>query len=77
MGGGGGRGFNIAAQSEIVKNPVDFIIKCLALKYLAKISERNINPLLYNGYCLSKLLEISGSYLWFTSKKRWVYFYRN
>lgn len=57
---------NIAARAEISQYPVDVYIKLQVLKYLARISNNNNNPLLVDAYHLSKCLHSKGSYSWYS-----------
>jgi hypothetical protein len=57
---------NIAARAEISQYPLDVYIKLQVLKYMARISNKDINPLLLDAYSLSKTLHLNGTYSWYT-----------
>jgi hypothetical protein len=53
---------NIAARAEISQYPSDVYIKLQVLKYMARISNKDNNPLLLDAYSLSKTLHLNGTY---------------
>ena len=57
---------NIAARAELAQYPIDVFIKVQSLKYLARISSDENNPLLYDAFCLSKWLSTNGIFSWFS-----------
>jgi hypothetical protein len=57
---------NIAARAEIYQYPLDVYIKLQVLKYMARISNKDNNPLLLDAYSLSKTLHLNGTYSWYT-----------
>ena len=57
---------NIAARAELAQYPLDVFIKAQVLKYFARISKDENNPLIYDAFCLSKSLHSKGIYTWYT-----------
>ena len=56
----------IAARAEISQYPVAVYIKLQVLMYVARISNKDNNPLLLDAYSLSKTLHLNGIYSWYT-----------
>ena len=57
---------NIAARAEMAQYSLDVYIKLQVLKYMARISNKDNNPLLLATYSLSKTLHLNGTYSWYT-----------
>ena len=57
---------NIAARAEIGSYPIETYIHCQAVKYLARISKLDNNPLLCDAFSLSKSLHSNGCYSWYS-----------
>jgi hypothetical protein len=57
---------NIAARADISQYPLDVYIKLQVLKYMARISNKDNNPLLLDAYSLSRTLHLNGTSSWYT-----------
>ena len=61
---------NIAARAEPGCLPIDDSILSQSLVYLARLHTENINPLLKEAFLLTKSLDSSGTYSWYTYIKK-------
>ena len=60
---------NIAARAKLSQYPLDVYLKLQVLKYMARISNKDNNPLLMDAYSLSKTLHLNGAHSWYTFAK--------
>jgi hypothetical protein len=51
---------------NISQYPLNVYIKLQVLKYMARISNKDNNPLLLDAYSLSKTVHLNGTYSWYT-----------
>ena len=64
---------NIGARAELGRLPIEHFVLTQSLIYLARLNTEKINPLLKEAFELSKSLNSSGTYSWYTYIKNIVH----
>ena len=60
---------NVAVRAELGRLPLESFISSQAIIYLARLNNENINPLLKEAFALTKNLNDTGIYSWYTYAK--------